>query len=51
VHLEWATFYAECLTIPELATECEAVAAAVYRLRDAHAEHQVRLVLDAIEAS
>ena len=38
-HAEWATFYAECLTIPELATECEAVAAAVYRLRDTHAEH------------
>lgn len=38
-HAEWSEFYVQCLTIPELATECEAVAAAVYRLRDAHAEH------------
>ena len=54
VHLEWATFYAECLAIPELATECDAVAAAVYRLRDAHAEHLhreqlVQRVQDAIK--
>jgi len=53
-HAEWSEFYAECLTVPELATECVAVAAAVYRLRDAHAEHLhreqlVQRVQDAIK--
>lgn len=53
-HAEWSEFYVRCLTIPESATECEAVAAAVYRLRDAHAEHLhreqlVQRVQDAIK--